>query len=444
MKDFTIASFKYGIDTRRDALTSQPGTMLSAENLHITPGGELEKRLAFAGRTLMATGVGNWFPYLLPTDVGQTFFGGAPSADVTPAAGLTYQRLVHPAVTEGEAYNPVLHAITGIKARATFDGKALVAATFADGNTFLYYDGTLVNQSRNGLVLTGLADLSDLATQFAAELNRITDWKGLPNVDKDGNVVNGNVIVKSPTDVYFTGIPETETVGGFLGVTPIDRDVAPVAENRAIASFVIVQVGAGSILVEAPIGPGPATPMAWITGIPVNSGANAAATATLVAAAITSNIFYGYTALAEGDTVRVYAPIGFGAQINTGIVRTTTTGGLSTTAVGVTPPTGLAVTFTPNPATLTTNNPYATIKITAGASGGIGPYTYLWAVQGTNNGIMTFASEITHVNCYFKLLLGANVSRGHTYVQAFKCTVTDTASGAAPVVGIVVVSITLT
>lgn len=448
MKPFTIASFKYGLDTRREILASQPGTLMTAENLHITPGGEVEKRLAFGGRTLIATGAGAWFPFLLATDAGLTFFGGAAVASVTPAAGLVYQRLTHPAVTEGETYNAAIHAITAIKAMTTFDGKALVAATFADGNTFLFYDGTLVNQSRNGLVLTGLAGLDDLATQLAAEVNRLQDWTAIANRDKDGNAVNGSVIVKSPTDVYYAGIPTVSSVAGLLGNTPIDKDQPPVAAQRAKAFFrVILGINpASTIWLRAPSEPGSGDQAGIAGTTPMVVLATAALTVTALAALVNANtVYYGYSALADGDSLTIYAPEAYGASSNGDTLKVDLTGDVTTTASGATPPTGLILVLTPNPATLTTNNPYQAIKVTAGVSGGVGPYTYAWDVQGTANGTITFGSDRIYSSCYFKLNLGNPlVHRGGTYVQAFKCTVTDTASGATAVVASVTVTINLT
>lgn len=47
MPYIVVEHFKGGLDTRRSELVSAPGTMIKAENVHITRGGELEKRKAF-------------------------------------------------------------------------------------------------------------------------------------------------------------------------------------------------------------------------------------------------------------------------------------------------------------------------------------------------------------------------------------------------------------
>lgn len=44
---FKIPNFKFGLDTRKDVLTSQEGTLVTLENAHITTGGEVEKRKQF-------------------------------------------------------------------------------------------------------------------------------------------------------------------------------------------------------------------------------------------------------------------------------------------------------------------------------------------------------------------------------------------------------------
>jgi hypothetical protein len=47
MPYIVVEHFKGGLDTRRSDLVSSPGTLIKAQNVHITRGGELEKRKAF-------------------------------------------------------------------------------------------------------------------------------------------------------------------------------------------------------------------------------------------------------------------------------------------------------------------------------------------------------------------------------------------------------------
>jgi hypothetical protein len=47
MKYLVIDGFKSGLDTRRSIITSPDDTLLVGENVHLTRGGEVEKRKAF-------------------------------------------------------------------------------------------------------------------------------------------------------------------------------------------------------------------------------------------------------------------------------------------------------------------------------------------------------------------------------------------------------------
>lgn len=82
VKSLIIKNFKYGLDTRRDVLTSQPGTLVTLENCHINQGAEIESRKAFVP---VGTLPSNCFD-LLATPTGLVTFGSASRG----AAGTTY------------------------------------------------------------------------------------------------------------------------------------------------------------------------------------------------------------------------------------------------------------------------------------------------------------------------------------------------------------------
>lgn len=164
-----IANFKYGLDLRRSNLTSIPGTLQTLNNCHVNQGGEIEKRKAFVRTTLPASTFG-----LESSSTGLTTFGSNADPGGWPRGAVTaYQRLQHPAVlmaalnanVSWQTYmpSPILsftadatkHAMTGIKWSVSFKGVLIAVATFADGNSFLYYDGYLVMQSAAGLLFDG-------------------------------------------------------------------------------------------------------------------------------------------------------------------------------------------------------------------------------------------------------------------------------------------------
>lgn len=92
-----------------------------------------------------------------------------PAADVlTPysfyrptisANAILYQELEHPAVTLGATWNDTTHSLVEIVDAKSFGGKTFVIAKFADGQTFVFYDGTYVPQFIYGRILSGLTNL---------------------------------------------------------------------------------------------------------------------------------------------------------------------------------------------------------------------------------------------------------------------------------------------
>lgn len=82
MKSLILKNFKFGLDTRRDVLTSQPGTLVTLENCHLNQGAEIESRKAFVP---LGTLPSNCFD-LLATPTGLVTFGSASRG----AAGTAY------------------------------------------------------------------------------------------------------------------------------------------------------------------------------------------------------------------------------------------------------------------------------------------------------------------------------------------------------------------
>lgn len=130
MPYFEIQDFRAGMDSRRMAVLSVPGSLLSLVNGHINRGGEIEKRLAFVEQiTLPASTHG-----LLA--VGGTLYTFGSAASVTFPAGspsnLVYQQLSHPSAA---AMAKVVHA-------TAFAGLPYVIAQYDDGAIYHFYNGT--------------------------------------------------------------------------------------------------------------------------------------------------------------------------------------------------------------------------------------------------------------------------------------------------------------
>jgi len=132
MSYFEIQDFRAGMDSRRMAVLSVPGSLLSLVNGHINRGGEIEKRLAFVEQVTLPA---NTFGLV---SVGGTLytFGSDAAGSVTFPSGspsnLVYQQLAHPS---GAAMAKVIHA-------SAFSGLPYVIAQYDDGAIYHFYNGT--------------------------------------------------------------------------------------------------------------------------------------------------------------------------------------------------------------------------------------------------------------------------------------------------------------
>lgn len=221
MPESIIQNFKLGLDARRTVLTSAAGSLVTCENAHITQGGEIERRKAFV-RTSLPNGTFG----LCPSNAGLVTFGSDVDPGGWPLGGVTtYQRLQHPAVLDGAPYDETFHAMTGVKWAKVFQGKTAVAATFADGRTFLYIDGVLVEQSRNGIVLPGYASREAVHLEVLAELKReleVNSW-----------VSTSPLVHSSSNDRWNYGTPPGAAFWTFN--SPVGVEYAVTYDSRASA-----------------------------------------------------------------------------------------------------------------------------------------------------------------------------------------------------------------
>lgn len=135
-----VEDFRNGLDARRMNVTSNPGTLVTLTNAHITRGGEIEKRPAFVN---LATLPSNTFG--LAAAGGQIYvFGSDAAANVTFPSGtpanINYIQLAHPS---GEN-------MTRLLSTDFFNGQVYAAAEFADGRIYHYYNGARITDWFDG------------------------------------------------------------------------------------------------------------------------------------------------------------------------------------------------------------------------------------------------------------------------------------------------------
>lgn len=156
-----IQDFKAGIDRRKSIDTAPEGSLWDLVNAHITRGGEIEKRKAFATKYTLPAGT-----FGLHSANNQLYVFGS-GVDPGVPSGVNYQRLQHS--DSATSMSAVLHA-------ESFDGKPYVIAEFTDGAIFHYYDaarvtswdGIATSVSNNATVATALKNKIDDATAFTA------------------------------------------------------------------------------------------------------------------------------------------------------------------------------------------------------------------------------------------------------------------------------------
>ena len=136
MAYIVIEDFKAGLDRRKMLVTSVPGTLYELENAHITRGGEIEKRKAFAEKYQLPAGatVG------MAVAKQQLYVFGHQATPAGMPSGVVYQRLEHP---DGEAMVRLL-------SHDVFDGRIYAAAEYADGSIFHFFNGTRVTDWFDG------------------------------------------------------------------------------------------------------------------------------------------------------------------------------------------------------------------------------------------------------------------------------------------------------
>jgi hypothetical protein len=263
MPEIVIRNFKFGLDTRRSELTSQPGTLAALTNAHINQGGEAEKRYAFTSFSdlsavdsagdraffgLEATEDG-LITFTHCTSVSSTFVNnqtkyratGTPIVTVptvTVPPSIHAYRLYHPATLDGMtgmSYDRTKHRLTAANVSRVYDGKALVAATFADGNTFLYYDGDLVMQSVAGTCFSGFssqANTNDSLRRFFEYqvynefpdrdwLSRITTFSAVGVSFPFSQPDTKSIWLSSPVATTFTSVvSKSSSSGKITNFTP--------------------------------------------------------------------------------------------------------------------------------------------------------------------------------------------------------------------------------
>lgn len=304
-----VEDFRYGMDRRRKRVAGTPGTLWVGKNVHITRGGDVERRKKFDPT------------YYVPNTFGvaairsQLYVFGTLDLAASMPVGVQYQRLLAPPAT------PAMSAILAVKA---FSGKLYVIAEFVDGNVYHFYDGTRLTDW--DVISSANADFPTLASTLAAKLDSSSVVKAV----SFGASVLVTALVAGTGFTLTKGTANSGSVNDQdIVLTTIQANVVAVAEVRASATVTITNGTEGD---ENYIGSIVVNNVQLLSGNVKWSGSNAATAIRLASAVNVGTATHGYYATANGASIVLQAAIGTGATPNGYDVVVVPHGDVTTTA----------------------------------------------------------------------------------------------------------------
>jgi len=236
MSTLHIKDFRYGLDARRGELSLRPGTLVVGKNVFINQGGEIENRKAFVRTNLPEGTMG-----LVATATGLVTFGSIAPPDMS-GTGVTYQRLQHPAVLAGTSEDPNLHAMFRLVAAVCFGAYAFAIAEFADGHRYCYYNGVLVRDFTDGLIMEYMDNISKVAEEIEGVIDRTNKY----TADHPGSSIDERVDMTGEYGTDFTVTAAETSASGTISVTFLAEPVAAVDGIPNSWSFRVIRGSAAA------------------------------------------------------------------------------------------------------------------------------------------------------------------------------------------------------
>lgn len=292
MSYLLIEDIRFGMDRRRKRVAGTPGTLWIGENVHVTRGGDVERRKKFVPEYSVA---GTFGGAAIRSQI--YVFGSADLASAMPI-GVQYQRLQAPSGA----------AMSGILAAKSFSGKLYVIAEYADGNTYHFYDGARVTDW--DAVSAAGAGFDSVAKVLANKLDASSEVQAA----SFGATLTLTAV---EAGTAFTIAKSTVDGGGTadqdITLTTVQANVAAVTEVLSSAQVVVT---GGTEGVANYIGSLLVNDVDVLTNKVFWTGSNETTAIRLAAEVNFGFSTHGYTATAEGNTVTVSAAIGTGATPN--------------------------------------------------------------------------------------------------------------------------------
>ena len=308
-----IENFKFGLDSRRDVLTSKPGTLVNLENAHIDQGGQVEKRKAFIKYDLPTDG-GLQTYGLEATKDGLVVFGFAAlgGSEVFPP-NVSYKRLVNS--VPGFGVNPS----TANVSFSTIYGNKTFAIKNDDATCF--YDGAVIRDFTDGIITQ--AGYSNPTVAQLIWFTWINGISGNPYLGVGRAFPNDNLfdIYGPPGTTYTVAITNT-SAAGTLASALVDTGIPGIPATKATGSFQVIagSESGGNQITQIAVG---ATNL-LTAAVPYNDSVEQ--TASDLSVAINANSgTSGYTAVANQRAVNVFS-VATGTSVNNKAITVTAAG----------------------------------------------------------------------------------------------------------------------
>lgn len=246
MPYMTITNFSAGLDLRRSALTAPAGTLRSLKNLHLTPGGEIEKRRAFVQiASVPASSVG----LIEVNQLLYTFVPGGPGQSDPPNPYSVGQLKLQ------------CTTIEQIVSQTLFDQKVFCVA-YVDGASTptQFYDGTPVTGA-NGLYArtykTKIYSVAGPVLYFSAVGNP-ADWTGTGSGTVDLSLEDPDMSESMALEAYYDKLAifsKTAVQTWQIDPDPLQSQfVQTLRQAGTVAPRSVLQYGSGDVLYVNPSG----------------------------------------------------------------------------------------------------------------------------------------------------------------------------------------------
>lgn len=303
-----VENFANGLDVRKSAFTAPPGTARRLVNAHITRGGEVEVRKAFALAASLPAGTTGLHSVREQLYV----FGSEDPASLSLPTGINYQQLAHPT-------NPTA-SLARVLAATNFNGKIYALAEFTDGEVHHFYNGVHVTDWN---AISGVIGSLDDVLDF---LDRAISTRSDVTASVAGTVLTVTAATPGTPFTYSAQV---------LGGGPVNDQTFTAVETVANVEAVAEKLATGSFRISA----GTVGGAAAITAITVNGVDILGATVNMVsnlnkfAADVVAqcNAFgstpeYTVAVSASGNVISITALAGTGAGPNGFVIVVTTAG----------------------------------------------------------------------------------------------------------------------